>query len=117
MSAITEQRPSAQTGLFWRYRTASTVSNVGDAISAVALPLTAVTVLHASSFQVRLVTAATFVAWVVIGLPAGVIVQRLPLRAVQVAMDMVRAAVLASVPLARARTCCRWLSWSWWRYL
>jgi MFS family permease len=100
LPAITEQEPSAQTGLFWRYWTASTVSNVGDAISAVALPLTAVTVLHASSFQVSLVTAATYVAWVVIGLPAGVIVHRLPLRATQVAMDLVRAAVLASVPLA-----------------
>lgn len=104
MPAITErdpsQRPSAQRGRFWRYWTASTVSNVGDAISAVALPLTAVTVLHASSFRVSLVTAATYAAWVVIGLPAGVIVHRLPLRATQVAMDLVRAAVLASVPLA-----------------
>jgi len=100
LPAITEQQPSVRTGLFWRYWTDSTVSNVGDAISAVALPLTAVTVLHASSFQVSLVTAATYVAWVVVGLPVGVIVHRLPLRATQFAMDMVRAAVLASVPLA-----------------
>lgn len=87
-------------GLFWRYWTASTVSNVGDAVSAVALPLTAVTVLHASSLAVSLLTAATFAAWVLIGLPAGVIVHRLPLRATQVAMDLLRAAALLSVPAA-----------------
>jgi MFS family permease len=88
------------TGAFWRYWTASTVSSVGDAVTTVALPLTAVTVLHASSFQVSLLTAATFAAWVLIGLPAGVVVSRLPMRGTQVAMDLVRAAALLSVPLA-----------------
>jgi MFS family permease len=72
---------------------------LGDAVTAVALPLTAVTVLHASSFEVGLVTAAGYAAWVIIGLPAGVLVGRLPLRATQVAMDLVRAAALLSVPV------------------
>ena len=103
MAAITDATPAtAQTkpGLFWRYWTASTVSNVGDAVTAVALPLTAVTVLHASSLEVSSLTAATFAAWVFIGLPAGVIVHRLPLRGTQVTMDLLRAAALLSVPVA-----------------
>ena len=92
--------PTGQAALFWRYWTASTVSNVGDAVTTVALPLTAVTVLHASSFAVSSLTAATFAAWVLIGLPAGVVVHRLPLRATQVTMDLVRAMALLSVPIA-----------------
>lgn len=85
---------------FWRYWASSTVSNVGDAVSAVALPLTAVTVLKAGSFEVSLLTAATYAAWVLIGLPAGVVVHRLPLRGTQVAMDLVRAGALLSIPVA-----------------
>lgn len=105
MTTTVQQAPPAQhepksAGAFWRYWTASTVSNVGDAVTAVALPLTAVTVLHASSFEVSLLTAATFAAWVFIGLPAGVVVHRLPLRGTQVAMDLIRAAALVSIPLA-----------------
>lgn len=76
------------------------VSGVGTAVSAVALPLTAVTVLHAPAFQVGLLTAASYAAWLVIGLPAGVLVARTGLRGLQVAMDLVRACALASIPLA-----------------
>jgi len=86
-------------GAFWRYWTGSTVSGLGDAVTTVALPLTAVSVLHASGVQVGLVTAAGYAAWAVIGLPAGVIVGRLPLRGTQVAMDLVRAAALLSIPV------------------
>ncbi|MFJ8470970.1 MFS transporter [Kitasatospora sp. NPDC094011] len=87
---------------FWRYWTASTVSRLGDQVTTVALPLIAVVTLHASAFQVGLITGAAYAAWLVIGLPAGVLVQRLPLRGTQVAMDLLRAAAVASVPLAAA---------------
>ncbi|MFE3506280.1 MFS transporter [Kitasatospora sp. NPDC059160] len=89
-------------GAFWRYWTASTVSRLGDQVTTVALPLIAVVTLHASAFEVGLITGAAYVAWLVIGLPAGVLVQRLPLRGTQVAMDLLRAAAVASVPLAAA---------------
>jgi MFS family permease len=85
---------------FWLFWSASTISRTGDAITSVALPLTAITVLHSSSFEVSLLTAATFAAWVVIGLPAGAIVHRLPLQRVQVLCDLVRGAALISVPIA-----------------
>lgn len=87
---------------FWRYWTASTISSVGDAITTVALPLVAVSVLHASSLEVSFLTAAQYAAWIAIGLPAGVIVQRLPLRGTQVAMDLLRAVAVLSVPVAAA---------------
>src|SRR5215469_129228 len=91
---------SAPSHVFWRYWTGMTISGVGDAISAVALPLTAVFVLHASALQVGFVTAAGYAAWALFGLPAGVLVARLPLRGTQIAMDLIRAAALASIPPA-----------------
>jgi MFS family permease len=94
------RRPLTATGVFWTYWSAATVSSVGSAVSAVALPLVAVSVLRASAFEVGVLAAASYVAWLVIGLPAGVLVARLPLRGTQVATDLVRAAALASVPVA-----------------
>ncbi|MCW3844159.1 MFS transporter [Micromonospora yasonensis] len=87
-------------GVFWRWWAAGTTSQVGSAVGAVALPLTALTVLDASAFQMGLIAAASYVAWLVVGLPAGVIVQRLPLRGAQVGADLARAVAVASVPLA-----------------
>lgn len=92
--------PTGTRSWFWRYFGGSTVSRVGTAVTTVALPLTALAAAHATSFEVGAVTAAGFAAWAIIGLPAGVLVGRLPLRETQIAMDLVRAAALASVPLA-----------------
>ncbi|MFE2644586.1 MFS transporter [Streptomyces nigra] len=89
-------------GVFWRYWTASTISRTGDAITTVALPLVAIQLLHATSMEISLITAAGYAAWLLIGLPAGVIVQRLPLRGTQVALDLIRATAVLSVPVAAA---------------
>lgn len=86
--------------VFWRWWAAGTVSSAGSAVGAVALPLTALTVLDATPFEMGLIAAAGYAAWLVLGLPAGVIVQRVPLRGVQVAADLARAGAVASIPLA-----------------
>src|SRR5437016_21413 len=78
------------------------VSELGSAVTYVALPLLAVLVLHASAFQVGLVTAATSIAWLVVALPAGVWVDRLPRRALLIGTDTGRALLLASIPMAWA---------------
>ena len=57
-----------------------------------------------------LIAAASYFAWIVVGLPAGVIVQRVPLRGVQVTADLARAVAVASIPLAWWRACSRWPS-------
>ncbi|MEV0810213.1 MFS transporter [Micromonospora sp. NPDC050200] len=87
-------------GVFWRWWAAGTTSLVGSAVGGVALPLTALTVLDATAFEMGLVAAAGYVAWLVVGLPAGVIVQRLPLRGAQIGADLARAVAVASIPLA-----------------
>jgi MFS family permease len=64
------------------------------------MPLIAVTLLRARPLEMGLIAAAGFLAWPVIGLPAGAIAQRLPLRGTQVLMDAVRAVAVLSVPVA-----------------
>ena len=86
--------------IFRRFWLATTVSGAGSAVTLIALPLVALTVLNASVLQVTLLNAAGQAGWLVLGLPAGVIVQRYPLRGLQVTMDVVRLAAIASIPLA-----------------
>ncbi|TDC85765.1 MFS transporter [Micromonospora sp. KC606] len=85
---------------FWCWWVAGTTSHLGSAVGGVALPLTALTVLDASAFDMGLITAAGYLAYLLISLPAGVIVQRVPLRGMQVVLDLIRALAIASVPLA-----------------
>ncbi|MDQ0647452.1 MFS family permease [Microbacterium natoriense] len=84
---------------FWTYWAASTTSGVGTAVTTVALPLAAVTVLDVGPIETGLLAASSYLAWALLGLPAGAIVHRLPLRATQVAADLVRAAAMLAVPL------------------
>ncbi|MEV2263097.1 MULTISPECIES: MFS transporter [Streptomyces] len=86
--------------VFWRFWFSSTMSRTGSNITAVALPLVALSTLNASTFQVTLLAAASQAAWLFLGLPAGVIVQKLPLRGLQVSMDLVCAVAMGSIPVA-----------------
>ncbi|WP_035812440.1 MFS transporter [Jiangella gansuensis] len=77
-----------------------TTSQFGAQVSGVAIPLLAVLTLDASAFEVGLITAASTVAFAVIGLPAGAWLDRLPRRPVLVVSDLARALLLATIPLA-----------------
>lgn len=77
-----------------------TISELGTAVTALALPLVAVVTLGATAFQASLVAAATSVAWLIIGLPSGAWVDRVRRRPVLIAADLGRALALATVPVA-----------------
>ncbi|MPY38618.1 MFS transporter [Streptomyces phyllanthi] len=93
---------TASSRYFWRFWTANTASGVGSAVTLIAVPLVAVSTLHVSTLQVSLLAAAGQVGWLVLGLPAGVIVQRFPLRGLRITMDLLRMAAVGSIPLAWA---------------
>jgi len=76
------------------------VSQLGNAMAIVGVPLVAVIVLHASTFVVGVLTAAAWLPWLVIGLPAGAWVDRLPARRVMIGCDVISAVLYASVPVA-----------------
>lgn len=65
-----------------------------------AIPLLAVLSLGATPFELGLVSAASTIGFALVGLPAGAWVDRCTRRPLLVASDLVRAAVLASIPVA-----------------
>jgi len=79
-----------------------TVSQLGSQVTRLALPLTAIVFLTATPLHVAALTAVGFIAPAVMGLLAGVWVDRLPRRPLLIASDVGRALVLGSVPLAAA---------------
>lgn len=93
MSSLVEttQHP---TSVFWRYWSATTTSQVGSAMTAVALPLAALVLLDASALEVGLLVAAGDLGWLLLTLPAGAMVTHLPLRGLQAGVDLLRAAAL-----------------------
>ncbi|MCG5219039.1 MFS transporter [Streptosporangium sp. KLBMP 9127] len=84
--------------LFWSART---ISLGGSEVSRLAVPLTAVTLLGASPFQMGLLAAAASLPTLLIGLQAGAIADRLTRRRpVMIACELVSAAAALTVPLA-----------------
>lgn len=77
-----------------------TVSFIGSAVTLLALPLTAVVVLHASTFQVGLLASAITSAWLLFALPAGILVDKLPKRTLMLVCDAARMILIGSVPFA-----------------
>src|SRR6476646_4472495 len=76
------------------------VSLLGTQVSLLALPLTALGVLHASAGQVALLAAAGTAPFLLLGLPAGAWVDRWPRRVLMVRTDLLRVALLSSGPAA-----------------
>jgi len=79
-----------------------TVSELGSQISLLAIPLLAVGTLHATTFEMGLLTAASTAAFLVVGLPAGVWVDRVRRRRLMIGADLGRVLSLGSIPIAAA---------------
>jgi MFS family permease len=86
---------------FRRLWIGETVSQFGSATSMLALPLLAILVLHASTFEVGLLSTFESLAFLLVGLPAGAWVDRMRFRWVLITNDVVRFAALGSIPLAQ----------------
>jgi MFS family permease len=88
---------------FRRFFAGQSVSLVGDQITAIALPLTAVLALHAGAGQMGVLTTAYLLPNLIFALHAGAWVDRRGgRRRVMLATDLGRAALLASLPVAYA---------------
>jgi MFS family permease len=80
--------------------TAETISQLGSQVSLLALPLIAIKVLNVSVFKVGLLSTFEYAPFLLVGLPAGVWVDRLRRRPVLICGDLGRAMALFSIPLA-----------------
>ena len=84
---------------FRRLWIGESISQVGTQVSMLAVPLAAVSRLHASTWDMGLLAACQNAAFLLIGLPAGAWCDRVRRRPVLIAADLGRAAALACVPL------------------
>jgi hypothetical protein len=106
--AQAEQRATAEPGSLWRNRDFSLlwcgalISEMGDSVTTLALPLTAVLLLHADAFQLGALRAASTAAFLLIALPAGVLVDRRRKRPVMLGADLGRMLLIGSIPVAAA---------------
>lgn len=93
------------TGL-WRHTdflklwTGQTLSALGSTITNLALPLTAALILHASAFEMGLLSTAATVPNLLFGLVAGVWADRVRRRPIMIGADISRALLLLSIPAA-----------------
>jgi MFS family permease len=73
------------------------ISLVGDKFMVLTLPLLAVGMLHASAAQAALLSMALFLPFVLFGLPAGAIIERLRRRTVLMLCDLVQFAAFGLI--------------------
>ncbi|MEU4096663.1 MFS transporter [Streptomyces sp. NPDC026673] len=77
-----------------------TVGELGSRISGVAVPLLAATTLQAGVFQISLLSFLGWLPYLLISLPAGILADRVDQRKLMVVCDLVRMALMLSLPLA-----------------
>jgi MFS family permease len=82
-----------------RLWTASTVSNLGDGVSQIALPLLAATET-ADPLLISVVAFAGQLPWLLVSLPAGAVIDRVDRRRLMATVDIVRMALMALLALA-----------------
>lgn len=101
VAATVPRRPS-----LWRHRdflklwSGQTVSQFGDEITLLAIPLLAIGILGAGPFEMGILGVVRFLPWILFTLPAGVWVDRLRRRPILIGADVARALLLASIPIA-----------------
>jgi MFS family permease len=86
---------------YWRLWTASTISNLGDGVFIVALPLLAAR-LTRSELSISFVGVAAALPWLLLSLPIGVLVDRIDHRLLMVRADVFRCAVIGTLTVVVA---------------
>lgn len=101
--------PLARVSGLWRHHdflklwTGQTISLLGSRVGGFALTFVAILTLNATPLQVAILNAAQYGPGLIVGLFAGVWVDRLRRRPVMIAVDIGRAVVLTMIPLAAWR--------------
>jgi MFS family permease len=101
VAATTPRRPTLwRHGNFMKLWTAQTVTQFGDEITQIALPLTAILTLDADPFQLGLLGTFQFLPFILLTIPAGVWVDRMRRKPILIGADLGRAVALTSIPVA-----------------
>ena len=106
-SDVTARLPRA----YWRLWTASTISNLGDGVFIVALPLLA-TRLTRSELAISFIGVAAALPWLLLSLPIGAVVDRIDHRLLMVRADVIRAVIIGALTVAVATDSAQmWMVW------
>ena len=106
----TDARPRLSSA-FWRLWTASTISNLGDGVLLVALPLLA-SRLTRSELSIAFIGVAAALPWLLFSLPVGAFVDRIDHRLLMVRADVFRAVVVGALTVAVASDNAQmWMLW------
>ena len=97
---VEHRKPLWRDANFLRFWAATTISVFGSRITGLALPLAAIEILDARAFELGLLGTFGFLPFLVVGLVVGVWVDQLRRRPILIAADILRAALLASIPIA-----------------
>ncbi|RKF23629.1 MFS transporter [Micromonospora globbae] len=100
-SAAAEAPPALTRDFHWLWG-AYSVSELGSAVGAGALPLIAILLLDSSGLQISLLAVISGLASAVIVLPLGPWIEFRRKRPVMIGSDLLRCAALASIPVAAA---------------
>lgn len=85
-------------GGFLRFWGGETASQFGSQLGGLAIPVLAIALLHASEFEIGVLSAAGTAAFLVVGLPAGAWIDRMLKRRVMIWADGIRAIAMAAIP-------------------
>ncbi|WP_033293386.1 MFS transporter [Amycolatopsis jejuensis] len=85
---------------FRRLWAGDTASQLGMFVGITAIPLLAAVTLAATPFEMGLLTMAETLGFLLLGLPAGVWVDRMRKRPVMLTADLIRATLLLTIPIA-----------------
>ena len=96
--------------VFRRLWSSILISSLGGQVTMLALPLTAVVLLHATPTQMGLLVAMEIAPFVLLSLPSGVWLDRVRKLPVYIAGETALGFIVASVPLAWSLG---WLTMSW----
>src|SRR5919206_3090409 len=100
-SADTNSLKRTKTIDFWKFWTGETISNLGSSFTQFALPLL-VFKLTGSALNLGLATAATFLPYLLFGLPIGAWVDRVDRKRLMIGTDVLRALIIALIPFLAA---------------
>ena len=96
---------------YWRIWWASGISNLGDGIFLVALPLLAAR-LTRSEVSISLIAAVTALPWLLLSLPIGAIIDRSDRKKIMIRADLFRAAAIGALAVAVMLDAARiWMLW------
>lgn len=96
---MTEATPQKLPRAYWRIWWASGISNLGDGIFLVALPLLAAR-LTRSEVSISLIAAVTALPWLLLSLPIGAVIDRSDRKRIMIRADLFRAFAIGALALA-----------------